>query len=144
MSEIVVDATIANIETITAFVDNKLEALGCPAKIQAQFDIATDEIVSNISLYAYSPATGKVTVRVEIVNEPLSVIISFMDDGVPFDPLQRADPDTGLPAESRDIGGLGIYLIKKSMDNVSYEYKDGKNILTISKAIASDGRVQPK
>ena len=140
MSEIIVDATIENIDKITAYVDAQLEALQCPAKVQKQFDIAIDEIVGNISRYAYFPDVGKVSVCVEIVQEPLSVILSFMDNGVSFDPLQTAEPNVNLSAEEREIGGLGIYIMKKSMDSISYEYKDGKNILTISKKIESPER----
>ena len=71
--------------------------------------------------------------RVEIQEDPLAAIITFIDSGMPYDPLARPDPDVTLPAEEREIGGLGIYMVKKSMDNISYEYKDGKNILTIKK-----------
>ena len=73
--------------------------------------------------------------RVEVVEDPLSVVITFIDNGVPYDPLAKADPDTTLSAEERDIGGLGIYMVKKSMDEIAYEYKDGQNILKIKKNI---------
>lgn len=133
MKELTVDATLENIEAITEFVDSQLEDMGCPLKIQTQFDIAIDEIVSNIANYAYSPEVGQVSVRIEVTEKPLSVVISFMDGGMPFDPLAEADPDISLPVEERKIGGLGIYLVKKSMDDISYEYKEGKNILSIRK-----------
>ena len=70
-----------------------------------------------------------------MVREPLSVVITFIDQGVPFDPLKNEDPDTGLPAEERDLGGLGIFMVKKSMDEISYAYRDGKNILSIKKQL---------
>ena len=73
--------------------------------------------------------------RVEVMEEPLSVVITFIDRGVPYDPLSNADPNTGLSIEERDIGGLGIYIVKKSMDEITYAYEDGKNILTIRKQI---------
>ena len=69
----------------------------------------------------------------ELSEEPLSVVITFIDNGVPYDPLRKNDPDTTLSAEEREIGGLGIYMVKKSMDGVEYEYKDGQNILKIIK-----------
>jgi anti-sigma regulatory factor (Ser/Thr protein kinase) len=135
MSELTVDATIESINKITTYVDNQLSAWHCPVKVQMQFDIAIDEIVSNISRYAYSPQTGKVTVRVEMAQEPLSVTLSFMDNGAPFDPLKMADPDVTQPADEREIGGLGIYMVKRSMDSIAYKYKDGTNILSIRKEI---------
>jgi anti-sigma regulatory factor (Ser/Thr protein kinase) len=76
---------------------------------------------------------GSATVRVEVIEDPLAVTITFIDNGVPYDPLAKADPDTTLSAEERDIGGLGIYMVKKSMDDIIYEYKDGQNILKIKK-----------
>ena len=133
MKELTIAATVENIEAVTAFVDEQLEALDCPVKAQMQIDIAIDELFSNIAYYAYNPDIGPATVRVEVQQEPLAVVISFIDHGVPYDPLTKKDPDTTLSAEERDIGGLGIYMVKKSMDAVTYEYKNGQNILTIKK-----------
>ncbi len=136
MKELTVAATIENIWTVTDFVDEQLEAIGCPAKAQIQIDIAIDELFGNITNYAYSPETGPVTVRVEVTEAPLAVIITFMDHGIPYDPLAKTDPDITLSVEERQIGGLGIYIVKKSMDDVSYEYKDGQNVLRILKYIS--------
>ncbi|MDD6967591.1 MAG: ATP-binding protein [Firmicutes bacterium] len=83
--------------------------------------------------YAYQPGTGEATVRLEISEEPAWVTLTFIDGGIPYDPLSHADPDTTLSAEQRQIGGLGIYMVKKSMDAVSYQYTDGKNVLKIRK-----------
>jgi len=116
MKELQVNAVVENIPEVTAFVDEQLEALDCPLKIQMQIDIAIDEIFSNIAQYAYNPDVGPATVRVEVAEDPLSVIITFIDGGVPYDPLAAADPNTKLSAEERSIGGLGIYIVKKSMD----------------------------
>ena len=135
MKELTIAATVENIETVTDFVNEQLEALDCPMKAQMQIDIAIDELFGNIAHYAYNPEIGQATVRVEVVEDPLSVVITFIDNGVPYDPLAKADPDTTLSAEERDIGGLGIYMVKKSMDEISYKYQDGKNILTIKKNI---------
>jgi anti-sigma regulatory factor (Ser/Thr protein kinase) len=98
-----------------------------------QIDIAIDELFGNIAHYAYNPEIGKATVRVEVAKDPLAVVITFIDNGVPYDPLAKADPDTTLSAEERESGGLGIYIVKKSMDDITYEYKDGQNILAIKK-----------
>lgn len=135
MKELTVEATVESIPVITEFVDEQLEQFDCPMKAQVQIDIAIDKLFSNIVHYAYNPGTGPATVRVEVVEEPLSVIITFIDQGVPYDPLAKADPDVTLSAEEREIGGLGIYIVKKNMNEITYEYKDGKNILKIRKEI---------
>ena len=133
MKELTIAATVENIETVTDFVNKQLEALDCPMKAQMQIDIAIDELFGNIAHYAYNPEIGRATVRVEVIEEPLSVVITFIDNGVPYDPLAKADPDTTLSADEREIGGLGIYMVKKPMDDITYEYKDGQNILKIKK-----------
>ena len=135
MKELTVNATVENIEIVTDFVNEQLEELLCPMKAQMQIDIAIDELFGNIANYAYDPEVGPATVRVEVVDTPLSVVITFIDHGVPYDPLKQEDPDTTRAAEEREIGGLGIYIVKKSMDEISYEYKDGQNILRIRKNI---------
>ena len=135
MKEIVVEATIESIPEVTAFVDEQLEQLECPMKAQMQVDVAIDELFSNIAYYAYNPEIGSATVRVEVTEDPLAVVITFIDNGVPYDPLAKEDPDISLSIEERGIGGLGIYMVKKTMDDVSYEYKDGQNILRIKKNI---------
>ena len=135
MKELTVEAKTTNIEAVTDFVNEQLEALDCPMKAQMQIDIAIDELFGNIAHYAYNPEIGKATVRVEVIEDPLAVTITFIDNGIPYDPLAKADPDTTLSAEEREIGGLGIYMVKKSMDDITYEYKDGQNILTIKKKI---------
>lgn len=135
MKELRVDATVENIEKVTAFVDEQLEQLNCPLKAQMQIDIAIDELFGNIAHYAYSPKTGSATVHIDVLEDPLSVVVTFIDNGKAYDPLARKDPDVGLTAEEREIGGLGIYMVKKSMDEISYEYKDGQNILRIKKKI---------
>jgi len=135
MSELTVKAVVENIRTVTEFVDEQLEILNCPLKAQLQIGIAIDELFGNIAQYAYCSGVGEATVRVEVTEDPLSVIITFIDQGIPYDPLARANPDTSLPAEEREIGGLGIYMVKKSMDNISYEFREGKNILKIRKNI---------
>ena len=135
MKELTIDATVQNIEKVTAFVDEQLAQLNCPLKAQMQIDIAIDELFGNIAHYAYNPKTGSATVRIDVLEDPLSVVVTFIDNGKAYDPLARKDPDVGLTAEEREIGGLGIYMVKKSMDEISYEYKDGQNILRIKKKI---------
>ena len=136
MKEMTIDAAVENIPTVTAFVEEQLEQYNCPMKAQMQIDIAIDELFSNIAQYAYNPKTGKATVRVEVTENPMAVIITFIDNGVPYNPLAKTDPDVTLSADKREIGGLGIFMVKKSMDDISYEYKNGQNILKIKKNIA--------
>lgn len=135
MKEITVDATIDNVQTITDFVDERLEEMNCPVKAQMQIDIVIDELCSNVARYAYSDRTGKVTVSVDTVDKPMKVWLTFTDEGVPYNPLAKEDPDITLSAEERKLGGLGIYMVKKMMDEFRYEYKDGKNIVTVCKII---------
>ena len=135
MKELKLAATVENIEVVTDFVNEQLEALDCPMKAQMQIDIAIDELFGNIAHYAYNPDVGDATVRVEVIEAPLAVVITFIDKGVPYDPLAKDDPDVTLSAEERAIGGLGIFMVKKTMDEITYEYKDGQNILAIKKSL---------
>ena len=133
MKELTVEATMGSIPVVRDFVDEQLEQYDCPMKAQAQINIAIDELFSNIVHYAYHPEVGPATVWVEVIEKPLSVVITFIDLGVPYDPLSKADPDVTLDAMDREPGGLGIYIVKKNMSEITYEYKDGKNILRIRK-----------
>lgn len=135
MKELTIDATVENIAVVTDFVKEELEKLDCPMKVQMQVNIAIDELFGNIAHYAYNPETGRATVRVEVVRDPLSVVITFIDNGIPYDPLAKEDPDITQSCEEREIGGLGIYMVKKTMDDISYEYREGQNILKIRKRI---------
>ena len=135
MKEIIVEADKMNLPLVQAFVDEQLEEAGCPMLTQIAIDVAVEELFVNIASYAYGDGNGKAAVQVSVHEEPLSVEITFIDNGVQYDPLAKADPDTTLSAKERKKGGLGIFMVKKSMDNVSYEYKDGKNILTITKKL---------
>ena len=133
MRELTVEAKTGNLEKVLAFVDEQLEALDCPMKTQIQIDVAVEEIFVNIAHYAYGESGGNATLRMETKAETPEMEIVFLDSGVPFDPLAKPDPDTTLPASERSVGGLGIYMVKKSMDEVSYEYRDGQNVLRIRK-----------
>lgn len=137
MKEITIAAAVENIEAVTDFVNEQLEMLDCPMKVQMQIDIAIDELFGNIAHYAYAPDAGEATVRVEAADNPRSVVITFIDSGVPYDPLSSADPDISLSAEERTAGGLGIFMVRKSMDEMTYRYEDGKNILSIRKYLKS-------
>ena len=133
MKELVLDATTENLDTVIAFVTEQLEAVDCPMKAQMQLEIAVEELFVNIAHYAYAPETGTATIRTEITANTAE--ITFIDSGVQYDPLAKPDPDVTLPASERQIGGLGIFMVKKSMDDMRYEYTDGNNILTIVKKL---------
>lgn len=133
MKERTIEATPENVDKAIEFVDEMLKEYGCGMREQMAIDVAVDELFANIAHYAYNPETGYATVKVDVVKDPLSVEITFVDNGMPYDPLAKADPDTTQAIEERAIGGMGIFIVKKSMDAVDYEYKNGKNILTIKK-----------
>ena len=132
MKEFLIEAKPENLDAVLDFVSGELEAADCGMKIQTQIAIAVEEIFVNIAHYAYNPETGGAVIRVTAGDE---IRIEFEDKGKPYNPLEKADPDITLPAEEREIGGLGIYMVKKSMDSVKYEYKEGKNILSIMKKL---------
>lgn len=128
-----VDATNENLHSVMDFVDRFLEKNGAALKIQMQVDLAVEEIFVNIANYAYGDSVGKAEVSVHHHNG--EVTIAFKDSGVPYNPLEKADPDITLSAEERAIGGLGVFLTKKTMDAVTYEYLDGFNVLTLKKQL---------
>lgn len=123
------------LEEFTALVEAELTALGCPAKAKMQTALVVDEIFSNIARYAYSGAGGMLEADIGSEENPGAVVLVFKDSGVPFNPLEQKEPDIAVPAAQRQIGGLGILMIKKLMDEIAYEYRDGQNILTIRKYI---------
>lgn len=133
--ELEIEALTDNLPKVLEFIDTKLEELECPMKAQMQIDIAVEEIFVNIANYAYAPEVGMATIRIEADESQTAVKITFIDKGVPYDPLKKDDPDVTLSVEERQIGGLGIFMVKKSMDDMLYEYKDGQNILTIVKQL---------
>ena len=135
MKQLDVQAIDKNLPQVLAFVDEQLDAADCPKKIKIQIDLAVEEIFINIAHYAYDPDIGTATVRVDVLGDPPSVDITFIDNGIPYDPLAKQDPNVKLPARDRKIGGLGIFMVKKNMDDVKYEYIDGHNILTMKKGL---------
>ena len=135
MKELEITATVENLPKVIKFVEEQIAAFGCSLGVRAQIDVAVEEVFVNIAHYAYYPDTGPAVVRVETVEEPLQVILTFLDHGVPFDPLKKNDPNIEQPLNNRDPGGLGIFMVRKIMDAVSYEYRNGQNILTFSKKV---------
>ena len=132
MKSITVEAKIENVDKVTEFVNEVLEEKECPLKVQMQLDVAIDEIFGNIAYYAYGKGSGNATIQIEMEDNPPKITLTFIDQGIPYNPLESKDPDI----EDREIGGLGIFLVKKTMDELSYEYVDGQNILTMKKELA--------
>lgn len=133
MREITVSATLDNIQSVTDFVEEHLLEAGFPMKTVFQINIAVDELFSNIARYAYGEDEGEATVRLQISEDNTTAVLTFIDSGTPYNPLKKEDPDVTLDAEDRDEGGLGIYMVKNSMDDICYEYRDGYNTLTVTK-----------
>ncbi len=127
------EATVENISDVTAFVEAELEKLNCPMKTVIQINVAIDELFSNIVHYGYPDRKGPVTVKVVEKESPHAVCVRFEDEGIPYNPLQKEDPDVSLSADERQLGGLGIFMVKKTMDDLKYKYENGKNIMTIIK-----------
>ena len=130
-----VTAILENFGMVADFVDEELEKRNVPMAAEAQIDIALDEIYTNVVKYAYGDEVGEVTVRLDFSDDVSEVRMTVSDAGIPYDPLKQEDPDVSLEADERQIGGLGIYLVKQLMDEVSYEYRGGMNILRIRKIL---------
>ena len=120
---------------ILGFVEETLEGYGCPMKIQMAVCVAIEEVFVNVAHYAYGNGEGDMNLGIGFDEENRTITFRMTDKGVPFDPLQKPDPDITLSAEEREIGGLGIFIAKKTMDSLSYSYENGENILTMIKTI---------
>ena len=128
-----IPAKTENLDSVLAFIDGALEEAGCPMKAQMQLDLAVEEMFVNIANYAYGSGSGNAVVDIDIRDGICTITLS--DNGIPYNPLEKVDPDVTLSAEDRQIGGLGIFMVKKSVDDMVYEYKDGQNILKLIKKI---------
>ena len=128
-------AKTAALSDVLGFVDQTLEGYGCPMNIQTALCVAIEEVFVNIAHYAYGDQTGDMTLGVSFNEESREITFRVADKGTPFDPLKKPDPDITLSAEEREIGGLGIFITKKTMDTVTYSYENGENILTMIKRI---------
>jgi len=124
-------ATLEGLSTATQFLQSALDGAGCSEKVKTSMMVAMDEIASNIVYYSGS---SEFTIELLPIENPSRLKLTFFDAGKPFDPLnEAAEPDVTLPLEKRDIGGLGLFMVKKMMDEVSYENVDGRNVLTLVK-----------
>lgn len=135
MKVLTVEATKENLDKVIGFLDEQLEEMECPMKIIMQMELAVEEIYINVASYAYGEETGLVTMVMDVKQDPKRVEIEFQDQGTPYNPLERQDPDISLAAEQRGIGGLGVFLVKKNMDEVDYVYENGKNVFRMVKIL---------
>ena len=128
-------AKIDALSDMLSFVERSLEHYGCPIKIQIAICVAMEEMFVNVARYAYPDREGDMTLHIGFDDQTRNVTFIMSDKGVPFDPLKKPDPDITLSAEEREIGGLGIFIAKKTMDSLSYSYENGENVLTMIKKI---------
>ena len=120
---------------VLGYTDQMLDQFGCPMKVQMAVCVAIEEVFVNVAHYAYGDGQGDVCLGIGFDEENRAITFRMTDKGIPFDPLQKPDPDITLSAEDREIGGLGIFIAKKTMDSISYSYENGENILTMIKKI---------
>ena len=128
-------ASVEALSDVLGFVDLTLEGYECPMKIQTAVCVAIEEVFVNVAHYAYGSGEGDMTLTISFDEATRNVTFRMYDKGTPFDPLARPDPDVTLSAEEREIGGLGIFIAKKTMDTISYAYENGENVLTMIKKI---------
>ena len=133
MKSIAVPATEEDPGPVTDFVIGELEQYDCSSKALYQLEVSIEEIVVNIVRYSGLSADDTFEVRCGTLEDPLRAVVQFLDGGIPFDPLAMKDPDTSPEALADRVGGLGIFMVKNMMDDVSYVYEDGKNKLTLVK-----------
>ena len=131
--ELTIPAEVDKLPEVLAFLEQHLEEAGCSMKAQMQLAIAAEEIFVNIAHYAYAPETGMATVRLKVSGEPKTAAVTFIDQGVPFDPLTRRDPTMPDRVEDIPIGGLGIMMTKRSVDDISYVRDGDHNLLAFTK-----------
>ncbi|MBO5278779.1 MAG: ATP-binding protein [Lachnospiraceae bacterium] len=135
MKEIRVRAKAENLNQVYTFMNEQLLSVCLDSSKRAELDMVVEEIFINVASYAYEGEPGYVTVQMDLLTQPDRIWMSFIDDGIPYNPLDRKDPDITLSAEERQVGGLGIYLVKKIMDKVEYQYMEEHNILTIERLV---------
>ena len=128
-------AKTESLPAVLGFVEETLERFGCPVNIQTAVCVAMEEVFVNVAHYAYPDGEGDMSLQIGLDDQSRAITLCMRDRGIPFDPLKKPDPDITLSAEEREIGGLGIFIAKKTMDSLSYSYENGENVLTMMKRI---------
>ena len=134
--ELVIEAVVDNLDAVNSFVHKYIEQFEVSKRTLMQLDLVVEEIFVNVASYAYAPDTGSVKILIEAKEEPHTVSLTFIDSGVPYNPLEKSDPDINLSVDDRQIGGLGIFLTKNLVDEISYKFVDGQNILQLTKSLS--------
>ena len=135
MKKLTLRACVDNLQKVRAFVGSFLEPVNCSAEDRYQLCLVVDELFTNIASYAYGPEGGCATIQLEFDGVLRTVRVTMIDQGMPFNPLEREDPEIMESIDDRPIGGLGIFIMKQTMDSVSYDYADGQNIVSFSKRL---------
>lgn len=135
MRELTTEAVTENLQSVMDFVNDSLSDKGCSAKTLYQMELVLEEIFINIASYAYEGDERPVVLSIDFEEDPLAAIVTFKDKGAPYNPLSRDDPNLALKLENREIGGLGIFLVKKNVDAIWYEHVNGENVLSFRKIL---------
>ncbi len=135
MKELSIEADVENLSAVMDFMNNTLSETNCSMKTLMQLELVVEEIFVNIANYAYGKGKGLAVLRIELEEDPPAAIFTFLDSGLPYNPLEHEDPDVTQKLEDRPIGGLGIFLVKKNVDDIRYEYQDGQNTLCFRKVL---------
>ena len=135
LNKISLHTEVDNVSKGIAPIVSLLNELGVDSGVVYKIELAIDELLTNVFSYAYAPGTGKIEIEYEILESPRTLSVTIIDEGKEFNPLDSDDPDISLPSEERQIGGLGLFIVKKTMDEIKYDRKNNKNILTIKKRI---------
>ncbi|ORU00676.1 hypothetical protein D081_0658 [Anaerovibrio sp. JC8] len=133
--KLVIEATLDNLGKVNDFVEEFLEERSCSSKVKLQMELVVEEIFTNIANYAYGDGIGKVTIEGSLEDNAAQFRLKFMDKGTPYNPLEQPEPDITAGADDRPVGGLGIFLVKKNVDDITYQHEDGQNILTVVKSL---------
>ncbi len=131
---ITVDAVCENLQIVQESLEPVLQDRPFSAGVRMDLEIAVEEIFLNVASYAYAPEKGQITIEAE--TDEKGIVITFIDSGAPFNPLETPEPDVNAPWQDRKIGGLGLFMTRKRMDSMEYERREDRNILRIRKSVA--------
>lgn len=135
MAELTVEAKLENLDVVISFLTSTLKSYNICKKNINKIELVCEEVVVNIMKYAYSKSKGSLTLIIDYESKAKNLFIQIIDSGIPFNPLLMEEPDVAMPLEDRKIGGMGIFIIRKTMDEVDYERINGKNVLNMKIAI---------
>ena len=132
MKEIILESKSENLNTLLLEIEELIEDKRISIKSKLQLELIIEELFVNICSYAYEDV-GDIKIKYGLLEEPLRIVVTFIDNGIEFNPLSKTAPDLTLEAEQRDIGGLGLTIVRKNVDKIDYKYENNQNILTIEK-----------